>query len=408
VPLTLFAVLAASGAGWAAPVPDDDAALRKRLLALNEVTGDEPIHGQILALLNDPAGTKKLLPTALAMAKEKEQQFNYTGAYIVARAAHRLKEVDPAQAFYRIAAERALQLGSSQKLLQAYGGLIDMLYENKKFAESEKVCKEFLELKEDGVQTMQMLMARQLIRAQAKQGKFKEANKFLETLLRLDDENWLTLELKAWVQREEGQLADAAATYEKVLAMVQKDDRFTKEERGEYAKEIRYLLSNVFLDLKKVDKVSEYLEALLKEEPDNPTFNNDLGYIWADHGLHLEKAEQLIRRALDEDRKLRKKANPNLKPEEDKDNAAYLDSLGWVLFKQQKYAEAKKYLQQAAADKEGGQHVEILDHLGDVHLKLGEKAEAVAAWKKAVAAAGASKREQQKKAEVEKKLKEHQ
>ncbi|MCS6850151.1 MAG: tetratricopeptide repeat protein, partial [Gemmataceae bacterium] len=150
-------------------------------------------------------------------------------------------------------------------------------------------------------------------------------------------------------------------------------------------------------------KATEHLQRLLKDKPNDPTYNNDLGYIWADHNRNLEEAERLIRKALEEDRKQRR-ADPDLRPEDDKDNAAYLDSLGWVLFKQKKYQEAKKYLLEAVKDKEG-QHVEIYDHLGDVHMALGEKAEAMAAWKKAIESAGPSRREQQRKAAVEKKLK---
>src|SRR5262249_6873709 len=144
------------------------------------------------------------------------------------------------------------------------------------------------------------------------------------------------------------------------------------------------------------------LKLLLGADPGNPTYLNDLGYIWADQGINLAESEKLIRKALEEDRKFRKKAG--LKGEDDKDNAAYLDSLGWVLFKQGKAKEAKPYLLQAAKDREG-QHTEILDHLGDVHMALGEKAEAVAVWKKAVEVATPSKRDQKRKAEVLKKLK---
>ena len=90
-----------------------------------------------------------------------------------------------------------------------------------------------------------------------------------------------------------------------------------------------------------MDKAADQLKALLVREPDNPTYNNDLGYIWADHDMNLAESEKLIRKAIDDDRRTRRKANPDLKPELDKDNAAYLDSLGWVLFKQKKYKEAR-------------------------------------------------------------------
>ena len=112
----------------------------------------------------------------------------------------------------------------------------------------------------------------------------------------------------------------------------------------------------------------------------------------------------MIRKAIDEDRKLRKK-DKELRPEEDKDNAAYLDSLGWVLFKKKKYKEAKEELLKAVQDKKSGQHIEIYDHLGDVCMELGEKDQAIAAWKKGLESATSSKRDQKRKAEVEKKMK---
>src|SRR5262249_24712791 len=142
--------------------------------------------------------------------------------------------------------------------------------------------------------------------------------------------------------------------------------------------------------------------ALIAKRPDEPGYYNDLGYIWADRGQNLEESEKLIRKALDLDRK-RRKAQPNLKPEEDRDNGAYLDSLGWVLFKQKKYAEAKKVLQEAVKDK-SSQHIEIYDHLGEVLLALSEREAAVAAWQRGVELAGDSQRERQLRSSVEKKL----
>ena len=53
-------------------------------------------------------------------------------------------------------------------------------------------------------------------------------------------------------------------------------------------------------------------------------------------------------------------------PGEDKDNGAYLDSLGWVLFRQQRFKEAKEALLKAVEDK-SAQHIEIYDHLGDTY-----------------------------------------
>jgi Flp pilus assembly protein TadD len=63
------------------------------------------------------------------------------------------------------------------------------------------------------------------------------------------------------------------------------------------------------------------------------------------------------------------------------DNMAYRDSLGWVLFRQGKYAEAVAELEKAAADKKPDGAV--LDHLGDAYQKADRHDKAVEAWRKA-------------------------
>ena len=98
--------------------------------------------------------------------------------------------------------------------------------------------------------------------------------------------------------------------------------------------------------------------------------------------MNLEESEKLIKEALDLDKKEKEKLKKDGKIDEVTPNAAYLDSLGWVLFKQKKYKEALEPLKQAAADDDEGAHLEIWDHLGDCHMALGQRKEAIAAWEK--------------------------
>jgi len=405
--LALAAALLLAAAARAA---DDD--LRAKALKLNDVTGEDATKAKTVELLKDADGTKKLLETAKAMLKEKEQPFNVNATLILARAAHGLRQYDTSERFYRVNLNQALKLQSAPKIGTAYNGLSQMLFEAKKYAESQKVCQEFMELEADeqlakDLEPYRVGAVRRLILSMVRQNDVDKAKDLLERLIKAQPENWLNLELKARVLREVNDFEGAVKVYETVLNRIEKDDRLTKEEKKDFAADIKYALSGVYIDLEKVDKATELLEGLLKDDPDNPTYNNDLGYILADHDMKLDEAEKLIRKALEEDRKLRKKENPDLKPEDDKDNASYLDSLGWVLFKKKKYKEAVDYLKKAVQDEEG-KHVEIYDHLGDAHWALGEKKEAVEAWKKGAEVAGPTKREQTKKAEVEKKIKEKQ
>ncbi len=95
---------------------------------------------------------------------------------------------------------------------------------------------------------------------------------------------------------------------------------------------------------------------------------NYLGYMWVDREENLEEADQLIRRAVE------------LEPT----NGAYIDSLGWLLYRQGKYEDALATLLRAAEHLPEPDSV-VFDHIADAYLKLGRTSEAVLYWKKALA-----------------------
>jgi tetratricopeptide (TPR) repeat protein len=416
------------GLGLAVPARANDDALRRQVLALNHLTGTGPLLGEYKALTEAPTRTKELLETARSIAKEKDQPLRYHAAYLLALVAAERKDLESSEVFFRICMGQAAKLESIGKIVQSYVGLIELLYDNKKYAASARVCRELLELKTGEGKKREVLIAvtgrfgeeefvpddafdlgkrlrpvahRLLIQALAKQGKFDKALALADNLVQAQD-HWEERQLKGWVLREAGRLDDAAKVYEMVLQQVGKDKELEPKRRELYVKKYQYMLSNIYVDLNQVDKAADLLKGLLVKEPDDPGFNNDLGYIWADHNMNLPEAEKLIRKALDLDRQ-RRKANAELRPEDDHDNGAYLDSLGWVLFKQKRFEEAKKVMLQAVADKDS-QHIEIYDHLGEVLSALGERQAAIDAWRKGVEVAGDSPRERQRKADVEKKL----
>jgi tetratricopeptide (TPR) repeat protein len=412
---------------------DKDEAARQRVLALNRVTGNKALDSRFKALLEDPRGSKRLVAAARSLIKETPLALGYYPAFIMGQLAEEFKDTRAAEAFYRICIDQASKLHSGRKLSQAYISLIALFFDAQKYKESAKVCKEFLGLKfedtvpryylvavdEDGgepfieteaydpVRPYRPGVHRLLVKAIAKQGKFDEALKLVNTLVKTRPKDWLDLELKGWVFREAGQNKEAAKIYEEVIEQVKTEKELEAADREPYLERYRYYLSNIYADLNRIDKAAAQLKALLAKKPNDPTYNNDLGYIWADHDTNLDEAEKHIRKALEQDRKRRKEANPNLKPEEDRDNGAFLDSLGWVLYKQKRYAEAKKVLLKAVADKDN-QHIEIYDHLGDVHRALEEKDKAIAAWKKGLSFVTPSKRDQDRKEVVQKKIEENQ
>ncbi len=96
------------------------------------------------------------------------------------------------------------------------------------------------------------------------------------------------------------------------------------------------------------------MRRVLEIDGNNAEAMNFIGYTYADRGINLEEAENLIKKAL------------TLKP----GNAYMLDSLGWVYFQQNKLEEAIKYLKEAAV--ELPQDATIAEHLGDAYAKAGQ------------------------------------
>ena len=97
-----------------------------------------------------------------------------------------------------------------------------------------------------------------------------------------------------------------------------------------------------------------------------------------DHRFRLIRRHDPVEGALEEDRRSRKN-NPRA---DDQDNAAYVDSLGWALFRLGKLDEARKELERATQLPDGDDPV-IHDHLGDVNYRLEQPTAARAAWRKA-------------------------
>ena len=380
----------------------------KTVLVFNFITGEEPVKNKIIEILKNNEKAKRIVEGAQKLNPADEKKLNGNAYWLLARVAQELRENEAAVDFYNKFLVDAKKLGSGQKMAAGYGPLIQILFDTKKYKECEKLCSEFLDITlEDEAAFIPILrlkpvVFRRMVLCQSRLGEVDKAIERVEKLYKDQPDNWLNLELKARILREVGRTADAEKAYQDLIVKIDLDKRLGKEEKEEFLEEIKYTLSNVYVELKKIDKAADILKALVEKNPDNPTYHNDLGYIWADNDLNLEEAEKLIRKAIEIERGLRKKIK-NLKPEFDKDNSAYLDSLAWVLFKKKNYAEAKKLLVEAIKDEEG-QHIEILDHLGDIHYAMGEKAEATKVWKDALNFAGTSKREQDKKKEVEKKI----
>ena len=98
--------------------------------------------------------------------------------------------------------------------------------------------------------------------------------------------------------------------------------------------------------------------------PNDPAALNALGFTLADHDKQLSHARKLIERA------------HAVAPR----NAAILDSMGWVSFRQGHAADALPFLTAAYADDHSG---DIAAHLGEVLWNLGQQDKAESIWAEA-------------------------
>ncbi len=117
------------------------------------------------------------------------------------------------------------------------------------------------------------------------------------------------------------------------------------------------------------DKAADLLRKSIALDPANAAeAYNYIGFMWAEHNLHLDEAEEMIGRALQLD--------PN--------NGAYLDSLGWVHYRKGKYDEALSELLRAAQNLAHDDPI-VFEHIGDTYSKLNRVAQALEFWQRAIA-----------------------
>ncbi len=128
--------------------------------------------------------------------------------------------------------------------------------------------------------------------------------------------------------------------------------------------DIRYAKASTYEEQGHVDAALRELREILQSRPDDPAALNAYGYTLADHNRELGHARELIERAY--------ASAPT--------NAAILDSLGWVLYRQGQDDRALPYLSAAYADDRGA---DIGAHLGEVLWRLGRHAEAEHVWAEA-------------------------
>jgi tetratricopeptide (TPR) repeat protein len=116
----------------------------------------------------------------------------------------------------------------------------------------------------------------------------------------------------------------------------------------------------------KTDESIRYMNQVIALDPTHADALNHLGYTYAEQGIKLDEAEELIQKALE------------IKPK-----SGYItDSLGWVYYQKKEYPRAVEWLEKAA--RLVPDDPTISEHLGDGYSKVNKKEKALQMYQRAL------------------------
>lgn len=240
----------------------------------------------------------------------------------------------------------ALKVRPQPDLVRA---LVTLYREDEKPAEALVFARRIVE-ENPGVEAYMTLLAAEL----ATQDKTAEAIDLLkDAVKRFPRSEAMALALA----RLQTQAGEPAAGAQSLLAFIRSNGETTER---------LYALSHFYSAAGDFDASTASLQRILAIMPDHIGANNDLGYFWVDAGLRLADAEKMIQKAIENE--------PN--------NSAFLDSLGWLYYKQGRFNDAVVQLTKALS-LPGGNEPEVIQHLADALYRVGRTTEAVERWRQA-------------------------
>jgi len=153
---------------------------------------------------------------------------------------------------------------------------------------------------------------------------------------------------------------DAIKEFNRGLKLVANND--------ELLSEFYMYLGDTYHSLKDTAESDKAYEKSLSIKSDNAYVLNNYAYYLSLRNHDLSKAETMSKKAV------------TLEPK----NSSFQDTYGWVLFKLQRYDDAKTWVGKALEDKDSVS-AEVMEHYGDILFKLGDTSQALEYWQKAKA-----------------------
>jgi tetratricopeptide (TPR) repeat protein len=167
-------------------------------------------------------------------------------------------------------------------------------------------------------------------------------------------DGWLNLGL---VYHDEDSLGQEIAIYDTALTHLNNIDDSVK---------VLFALGAALERHGDFDRAVAAFRKILTLQPNHSPSLNYLGYMLADKGVELDYALEIVKKALE------------LMPE----NGAYIDSYGWILYRQGHYQDALKELLRALEYIDDD--ATVMDHIGDTYKALDDSRNARLYWEKAL------------------------
>lgn len=245
--------------------------------------------------------------------------------------------------------------------VDAWVQLGGLYFDNKRYAEAEKVMTEALELfpHEFAVNLLMGL-------SKVQQNQFEDAALYLKTAIDINSSDPTALSAYGYALNQLNRNVEAVEYIKRALTL-QPDDV-----------NLLGTLGLIYNTLKNFEQSDSVYERALELDPQNALINNNYAYSLSERDLQLDRALQMVKISI----------------AADSANSSYLDTIGWVYFKLKDYKQAKFYVEKAIEI--DGENAVVLEHLGDILYKMGQQSKAKEIWQEALKLDSENKQLQQK------------
>ncbi len=159
--------------------------------------------------------------------------------------------------------------------------------------------------------------------------------------------------------------ASRKGEYDTALAELNKVKILTNNDPA-YAAQIISMEGEILYDKGEYKAAFEKLDSAVEATPDDPVLLNNYAYYIAEHGTDIAKARKMIEKCLSIEK-----------------NSTYLDTYAWVLYKDHKYKDAERIMEEIASG-EPLTDPEYIEHYGYIKAARKECDIAVKLWKEAL------------------------